>query len=126
VFFVPFVVSNLREEEFWLFHHYEMKILSAVIAVALVILVAVFLIRGRVTGTRHLTADEETMGGLVREVYGDRITSETVDFRGADAVLRVTLTDEKLESLEINLSTLARKHREQGLSLPVIKKSLQF
>ncbi len=66
------------------------------------------------------------MRGLVREVYGEHITAESLSFRDGDAVLTVSLRDEKLASLDVNLSSLARKHREQGLTLAVIKKGLQF
>jgi hypothetical protein len=41
-------------------------------------------------------------------------------------LMTIALHDEKLRSLQVNLSSLARKHREHGLSLPVIKKTLQF
>jgi hypothetical protein len=100
-------------------------ILLVLALVFLAIVAAVFL-RTRGGGARRLSTDEETMRSLVHEVYGDKITAESVNFRDGDALMTITLNDEKLRSLEVNLSNLARKHREQGLSLPVIKKGLQF
>ena len=96
------------------------------LAVILLIIVAAVFLRSRGGGTRRLLADEETMRSLVHEVYGDKITAEDIVFRDGDAVMTIALRDEKLRSLEVNLSSLARKHKEQGLSLAVIKKGLEF
>jgi hypothetical protein len=96
------------------------------LAVILMIIDAAVFLRSRGGGTRRLSADEETMRSLVHEVYGDKITAESVSLKDGDALMTITLNDEKLRSLQVNLSSLARKHREQGLSLPVIKKSLEF
>jgi hypothetical protein len=96
------------------------------LAIILLIIVAVVFSRSRAGSARRLSTDEESMQNLVHEVYGDRITSESVSFRDGDAFMTITLRDEKLSSLEVNLSSLARKHREQGLSLAVIKKGLEF
>ena len=43
-----------------------------------------------------------------------------------NAVLIAELQNEKLKELKINLSSLARKHEQEGLSLPVIKMGLRF
>ena len=97
-------------------------VLTIVIVAALV---AVFL-RGRHPGPRDLTPDEVKIRDLVREVYSDKIVAEKVTIRAGDAILAVRLNDEKVTSLDINLSCLACKHRDEGLSLPVIKLGLKF
>jgi hypothetical protein len=103
-----------------------MKIPLGIIVVVPPAAVVVVFFRGRGKGARDLTADEAKMRDLVREVYGDKITAERLAFSGTDAVLTVALRDEKVASLDVNLSSLARKHRDEGLSAAVIKLSLKF
>jgi hypothetical protein len=74
---------------------------------------------------RELTTDEKMIRGLVREVYGENIVGETLATKGGDSVLTIRLKNENLATLEINLSSLARKHRDEGLSLAVIKMGLR-
>src|SRR5437870_13505122 len=92
------------------------------IAVTLLLIGAIVFYRSRTVGSRTLSTDEQKMRSLVNEVFGDKITAEDIVFRDGDAVMTIALRDEKLRSLEVNLSSLARKHKEQGLSIAVIKK----
>ena len=85
-----------------------MKILGAGIALVLVVLLALYLLWGRGRSPRSLRGDEEIVRGLVREVYGEEIMSESINIRESDAIFTITLRDEKLQSLEISLSSLAR------------------
>jgi hypothetical protein len=97
-----------------------------VVAVILLVIVAAIFLRSRGSGPRKLSADEEAMRSLVHEVFGDKITAEDISFKDEDAVMTIALRDENLRSLEVNLSSLARKHKEKGLSLAAIKKGLEF
>lgn len=103
-----------------------MKIAIAIIVVIVVVAVAVVLIAKRRGPGAELTSTETKIRDLVREVYADNIVSERVERSGSDAVLVAQLQNEKLKELKINLSSLARKHEQEGLSFPVIKMSLRF
>jgi len=75
---------------------------------------------------RTLTDGEQQMLELVREVHGDNIKSEAFEFTVAGAILKIQLDEtSSIPEMTINLTELARKHRD-GLALPVIKASLQF
>ena len=103
-----------------------MKIAIAIIVVLVVVAVAVVRIaKSRAPGA-ELTPTETKIRDLVREVYVGNIVSEHVERNGSDAVLVAELHNEKLKELKINLSSLARKHEQEGLSFPVIKMSLRF
>ena len=71
-----------------------------------------------------LSPEEEQMRGLVREVYGDHIVRETLRRESGDAVLALELREEKLQTAEVNLTGLARKHRD-GTSLMLLKAFLR-
>jgi hypothetical protein len=103
-----------------------MKIAIAIIVVLVVVAVVVVLIAKRRSPGAELTPTETKIRDLVREVYAGNIVSERVERNGSDAVLVAELQNEKLKELKINLSSLARKHEQEGLSLPVIKMSLRF
>jgi len=103
-----------------------MKLAVVIIVVVLLAVVVAVFLRGRGQRERDLTADESKMRDLVREVYADKITGESLAFKAGDATLTVSLRDEKVTSLDVNLSNLARKHRDEGLSTAVIKLSLKF
>lgn len=74
----------------------------------------------------QLAPGEAEIRDLVREVYAGNIVSERIERNGSDAVLVAELQNEKLKELKINLSSLARKHEQEGLSLPAIKVGLRF
>jgi len=100
------------------------------IAIAIIVLVAVagiaWTMIGHVrSGVRRLSRDESAIRNLVREAYGANITSEKLIKNGPDVNFAVQLKNEKIEELNVNLSSLARKHRE-GASLVAIKTSLRF
>src|SRR5688572_6636196 len=103
-----------------------MKIAITVIVLLVVVAVAALIIARRRAPAAELRASETKLRDLVREVYAANIVSERVERNGADAVLVAELQNEKLRELKINLSSLARKHEREGLSLPVIKMSLRF
>src|SRR4051794_3898951 len=103
-----------------------MKIAIAIIAVLVVVAAVAVIVAKRRASTAELTPGETKIRDLVREVYAGNIVSERVERNGPDAVLVAELQNEKLKELKINLSSLARKHEQEGLSLPVIKMSLRF
>jgi hypothetical protein len=97
-----------------------------IVGLILLIVIAAVFMRGRGAETRKFSEDEETIRSLVREVNADKITNEDVKYKDGDVILAISQRDSNLANLEVNLSSLARKHREQRVSLPVIRKSLQF
>jgi hypothetical protein len=102
-----------------------MKLTIAIISGAALALVSLLAFRRRrLSG--DLTVDEMTIRNLVREVYGANIVSERIERRGSEAVLIAELRNEKLKQLQTNLSSLARKHRDEGVSLPVLKTMMRF
>jgi len=78
------------------------------------------------TPPESIAADEARIRDLVREVYGPHIVKETVTHSGGDTILNLGLRDEKHSSQDVNLSKLARKHRQEGPSLPAIKADLKL
>lgn len=101
-----------------------MKIAIAIVVLIVVAVAAVVVARW--PAQAELIPGETKIRDLVREVYAGNIVSERIERNGSDAVLVAELQSEKLKELEINLSSLARKHEQEGLSLPVIKMSLRF
>ena len=99
--------------------------LVVVVVVVVVAVIAVTVAKLRLSAAA-LTDGETKIRDLVREVYGGNIVGERVERDGPDAVLVAELRNEKLRELRINLSSLARKHEQEGLSLPVIKMSLRY
>jgi hypothetical protein len=73
-----------------------------------------------------LAAEEARVRDLVRELYGPHIQKETITRADGDTILNLSLRDEKRSSLDVNLSRLARKHRQEGLSLAAIKADLKL
>jgi len=103
-----------------------MKIVIAIIVVVVVVAIVAVIAAKRRTAAAELTPSETKIRDLVREVYAGNIVSERVERSGSDAVLVAQLQNEKLKELKINLSSLARKHEQEGLTLAVIKMSLRF
>jgi hypothetical protein len=103
-----------------------MKIAVAIVVIVVVLAVVAVIVAKRRQSAAELTPSETKIRDLVREVYAGNIVSERVERNGCDAVLVAELQNEKLKELKINLSSLARKHEQEGLSLPVIKMSLRF
>lgn len=104
-----------------------MKIIIAVIVLVFIVAAGVaYLLKIRSSALPELTADEALILDAAREVYGDHITDETITQSDGDAILTLALRDEKVSTIDVNLSSLARKHRDEGLTLPVIKLSLRF
>ena len=101
-----------------------MKIAIAIIVVVVLAITLIVLFQRR-KPTAELTDNEAKVRDLVRQVYGTNILGEQIVRNGSDAVLVVELQNEKLKQLQINLSSLARKH-EEGVSLAVLKASLRF
>jgi hypothetical protein len=99
---------------------------GTIVALVVIVLLITIFLRGRGSAQRKLSTDEETIRRLIHETYGDKITAESITYKDGDALMTITLRDDKLENLDVNISSLARKHRDQGVSLPVIKKSLEF
>jgi hypothetical protein len=104
-----------------------MKLIIGMLVVVLLIALGVaLLLLNRNKAPQQLTTDEKLILDAVREVYGDHITNETIAYSDGNATLTLALRDEKVSTLDVDLSSLARKHRDEGLTLPVIKMSLKF
>ena len=75
-----------------------------------------------------LTAGEQKVQKLVREVHGAAITNETFVRDGEDVFAKLELdkTKSKVSKLEINLSSLARKQQNEGLTDAALKVALRF
>lgn len=103
-----------------------MKIVIAIIVVVVVVAVVAVNAAKRRIAAAKLTPSENKIRDLVREVYAGNIVSERVERSGSDTVLVTQLQNEKVKELRINLSSLARKHEQEGLTFPVIKMSLRI
>ena len=103
-----------------------MKFAIAIIVVFVAAAGLAILLAQRGTRTAELTAGESKIRDLVREVYAGNIVSERVERDGRDAILFAELRNEKLKRLQVNLTSLARKHEQEGVSLAVLKRSLRF
>jgi hypothetical protein len=107
-----------------------MKIAFAVIIVivfvaAIVALWAAILAKRR-KPTVGLSPVEAEIRHVVRKVYAGNIVREHVERAGSDAVLVVELRNATVKDLQINLSSLARKHQQEGDSLPVLIMNLSL
>jgi biopolymer transport protein ExbB/TolQ len=102
----------------------KMSLILIAVLIAAILVLYRFASRGR-AANRELAAGETEIRDIVREVYGNNITNEQMLQSGSDKVLVVTLQNEKLKELRINLSSLARKRKEGG-SLQALKASLRF
>src|SRR5205085_1763248 len=103
----------------------KMKIAVAIIVFLALAGIAWSMVSRTRPGVRRLTTDEKAILNLVREAYGANITHEKLLKNGPDVNLAIQLKNERIEELNVNLSSLARKHRE-GASLVAIKASLRF
>ena len=75
-----------------------------------------------------LTAGEQKVQALVREVHGAAIIKESFVRDGEDVFAKLELdkTKSKLSELTINLSSLARKQQSEGLTDAALKVALRF
>jgi hypothetical protein len=75
-----------------------------------------------------LSAGEQHIYTLLREVQGHAILTESFVREAADAKVSLTLDTNKttVSSLTINLSSLARKQKDDGLSDGAIRKGFVF
>ncbi|MAT14362.1 MAG: hypothetical protein CMJ46_03735 [Planctomyces sp.] len=102
-----------------------MKILLTLIVLLLIVGgVAALYYKYRAKPGVTLTKDEALILETIRENYGEKIIGESITDSNGDKVLRVELGNHDVAEAAINLSSLARKHREEGLTLPVIKMTL--
>lgn len=97
-----------------------------ILVISLLTLGAVFALYRMYTAqpAEELTVDESLMLETVRNAYGEKILSESIADSNGDKVLTIKLRDHQIAETNINLSSLAKKHRDEGLSLPVIKMML--
>ena len=98
----------------------------AILVINVIALVAVVVVVSRRKSAVELTAAELKVRDAVREVYAGNIVSERVVIEGSDKRLIAELRNENLKELNINLSSLARKLENEGLSVPALKASLRF
>ncbi len=98
------------------------------IALIVVIVAGVFLVLriGAKPSSPTPTAPESEILDLFREVYGDNITNEQLVRADGDLLLHAELQNENVREIQINLTNLARKHEEEGVSLPVLKMGMRF
>ena len=76
----------------------------------------------------ELSQAERHVYDLLREVQGHAILSESLAREGGDVKVQLTLDTNKttVSSLNINLSSLARKQKEEGLSDGAVKRGFTF
>jgi hypothetical protein len=76
----------------------------------------------------QLTDGEQKIQRLIREVHGDAILSERFVREAGDVKdqLSFDTNKTKIQSLSVNLSSLARKQKDEGLSDGAVKASLKF
>jgi hypothetical protein len=76
----------------------------------------------------QLTGGEQKIQRLIREVHGDAITSEKIFRDAGDVKIRLSFDTNKsrIPSLSVNLSSLARKQKDEGLSDGAVKAGLRF
>lgn len=107
------------------------------VAVIIIVLVVFVLLRARQSVTPlaaqpitagDLTAGEQKIDSLIKEVYGDAIVSQEFTREGRSAKVHLTFdtSKSKVKNLDVNLSSLARKQKEDGLTDAAVKTSLQF
>jgi hypothetical protein len=75
-----------------------------------------------------LTEGEQRVLRLVREAYADAILSESFVRQDAEVSVQLSLDPAKrsMKSLAINLTSLARKQKEEGLSDGALKRGVTF
>jgi hypothetical protein len=75
-----------------------------------------------------LSDGEKRVLDLTKEVYGDAILSQEFVREGSDTRVHLLLDSHKanVDDLNINLSSLARKRQQDGMSDPALKASLRF
>jgi len=75
-----------------------------------------------------LTEGEQKVLRLVREAYADAILSESFVRQDTEVTVQLSLDPAKrsMKSLAINLSSLARKQKEEGLSDGALKRGVTF
>jgi hypothetical protein len=75
-----------------------------------------------------LTEDEQKVLRLVRDVYGDAILSENFVRQDSEVTVQLSLDPARrsMNSLAINLTSLARKQKEEGLSDGALKRGVTF
>ncbi len=76
----------------------------------------------------ELTEGEQKIQRLIREVHGDAILSERFVREAGDVKdeLSFDTNKTKIQNLSVNLSSLARKQKDEGLSDGAVKTSLRF
>ena len=76
----------------------------------------------------QLTDGEQKIQRLIREVHGDAILSERFVREAGDVKDQLSFDTNKIkiQSLSVNLSSLARKQKDEGLSDGAVKASLRF
>jgi hypothetical protein len=76
----------------------------------------------------ELTDGERHIYDLLREVQGHAILNETLARVGGAVKAQLTLDTNKttVSSLDINLSSLARKQKDEGLSDGAVKRLFRF
>jgi hypothetical protein len=99
----------------------DLRFVAGIIAICVAAVLLIVFLQGRLIGARKLTTAETKIQRFVHEVYGQKIVAEQITFQDDDAVLAVSLRDAEVASLNINLSSLARKQKTEGLSDAVIK-----
>src|SRR5688500_18068418 len=75
-----------------------------------------------------LSDAEQKVYRLVCEAYGDAIVSESFVRQDGEVTVQLSLdpTKRSMKSLAINLTSLARKQREEGLSDGALKRGVTF
>ena len=76
----------------------------------------------------ELSEGEQKIQRLIREVHGDAILSERFVREAGDVTdhLSFDTNKTKIQSLSINLSSLARKQKDERLSDGAVKAALRF
>ena len=76
----------------------------------------------------ELTEGEQHIYGLLREVQGHAILTESFVRQGGDVKAQLVLDTNKttVASLNINLTSLARKQKDDGLSDGAVKRGFTF
>jgi hypothetical protein len=85
-------------------------------------------VRARELTPEELTEGEQHVLGLIREVHGEAISSEKLVGQPGNVRVKLQLDPGKseVESLDVGLSSLARKQREESLSDAAIRAGLRF
>ena len=83
---------------------------------------------GRPISSTDLADGERHVYGLLREVQGHAILTESFIREGEDVKAQLTLDTNKttVSSLNINLTSLARKQKDEGLLDGAVKRGFTF